>query len=192
MIWFSIDIVVWFYMESGDWNDLRMSMLLRKELESLELTHPNESSTLTNTSETATTFGLSKVFKRQKKQTMHFILKPFEWFCVDPFSFKFSKRNLPSPSEEVALRSHDEKKEKLFLRPGIIDEEPDSMDSIISNPSSFPITVLPPTTAGGAGVLIRNSTQSSFGRLSRISTNSKYVFFCVYNWRMIITKMWYN
>ena len=81
---------------------------------------------------------------------------------------------MPSPSEEVILR-HDEKKEKLFMRPGIIDEEPDSMDTIISNPSSFPITVLPPATAGGAGVLIRNSTQSSFGRLSRISTNSKYV-----------------
>lgn len=85
------------------------------------------------------------------------------------------KRTLPSPTEEVLLR-HDEKREKIFMRPGVIDEEPDSMDTIISNPSSFPITVVPPTTAGGAGVLIRNSTQTSFGRLSRISTNSKYVF----------------
>ncbi|XP_055314353.1 G protein-activated inward rectifier potassium channel 3-like isoform X2 [Sitodiplosis mosellana] len=118
-----------------------MSMLLRKELESLELTYPNETSAALNTTETNTTFGSSK-------------------------------RNLPSPSEEVILR-YDEKKEKLFMRPGTIDKEPDSMDTIISNPSSFPITVLPPVSAGGAGVLIRNSTQTSFGRLSRISTNSK-------------------
>lgn len=62
------------------------------------------------------------------------------------------------------------------MRPGIIDEEPDSMDTIISNPSSFPITV--ELKSGGTGVLIRNSTQSSlFGRSSRISTNSKYVVF---------------
>lgn len=102
------------------------------------------------------------------------LLKSFKW-CVNPF-FKFSKRNLPSPSEEVILR-HDEKKEKLFMRPGTIDEEPDSMDTIISDPSSFPIIAIPPVTPSGPGVLIRNSTQSSFGRLSRISTNSKYVYF---------------
>lgn len=93
-------------------------------------------------------------------------------FCIS------LKRNQPSPTEGILLR-HDEKREKLFMRPGVIEEEPESMDSIISNPSSFPITVVPPVTAGGAGVLIRNSTQSSLGRLSRISTNSKYVFdFC--------------
>lgn len=81
------------------------------------------------------------------------------------------------------------------MRPGIIDEEPDSMDTIISNPSSFPITVLPPQTVGGAGVLIRNSTQSSlFGRSSRISTNSKYVvsFFFMCTIDECYNQMWYN
>lgn len=71
---------------------------------------------------------------------------------------------------------HNENKDKLFLRPGVIDEEPESMDSIISDPTSFPITVVPPVTAGGTGLLIRNTTQQSFSRLSRISTSSKYVF----------------
>lgn len=85
------------------------------------------------------------------------------------------KQNRTTRTDEVLLR-HDEKREKLFMRPGVIDEEPDSIDSIISNPSSFPITVVPPTSSGGAGILIRNSTQSSFGRISRISTNSRYVF----------------
>ncbi|XP_031638781.1 ATP-sensitive inward rectifier potassium channel 1-like [Contarinia nasturtii] len=120
-----------------------MSMLLQKELESLELTYPIESSTVSNKNET------SKV------------------------PVAAIKRNLSSPTEDQILLRHDEKKEKLFMHPGVIEEEPDSMDSIISDPSSFPITVLPPSTAGGTGVLIRNSTQTSFGRLSRISTNSK-------------------
>lgn len=92
--------------------------------------------------------------------------------------FEFTKKTALPTSEQVVLR-HDEKREKLFMRSGVIEEEPESMDSIISDLSSFPITVVPPTTAGGAGVLIRNSTQSSFGRLSRISTNSKYVILCV-------------
>lgn len=88
--------------------------------------------------------------------------------------FKTMMSSVPnSPTDEAMLRRN-EKREKLFMRPGIIEEEPDSMDSIISDPSSFPITILPPVTSGGAGLLIRNSTaHSSIGRLSRISTNSK-------------------
>lgn len=87
---------------------------------------------------------------------------------------EFTKKSFsPTTPDEAPLR-RDENNEKLFARPGIY-EEPDSMDSIISDPSSFPITVVPPTTAGGTGLLIRNSTQSSFSRLSRISTTSKYV-----------------
>lgn len=68
--------------------------------------------------------------------------------------------------------------ERLFFRPGVIDEEPDSMDSIISDPSVFPITIFPAQTTGGA-VLIRSSTaQSNFSRLSRVSSSSKYVIVC--------------
>lgn len=89
--------------------------------------------------------------------------------------FKFSKKSLPSPSEDVIFRHH-ESKDKVFTHPGVIDEEPDSVDTIISDPSSFPIMVVPPVTAGGTGLLIRNSTQTSFSRISRISTSSKYVF----------------
>lgn len=99
--------------------------------------------------------------------------------------FEFTKKTVSSPTSEPVILRHDEKKEKLFMRPGVIEEEPDSMDSIISDPSSFPITVEISSAAGGAGVLIRNSTQTSFGRLSRISTNSKYVVLCVYNWHEI-------
>lgn len=84
---------------------------------------------------------------------------------------------------EVSLR-HNENKEKLFAHPGVIDEEPDSMDDIISDPSSFPITVVPPVTAGGTGLLIRNTTQTSFSRISRISTSSKYVFY-MYSWHQM-------
>ena len=88
----------------------------------------------------------------------------------------FTKKHVPkSPSEEVHLR-YDEKRDAYRKRSGIA-EEPDSMDSIISDPASFPITVVPPSTAGGTGLLIRNSTQLSFSRLSRISTSSKYVNF---------------
>lgn len=37
-------------------------MLLRKELESLELTYPNEATTVSNTAETTTVPALTKVF----------------------------------------------------------------------------------------------------------------------------------
>lgn len=84
-----------------------------------------------------------------------------------------SMKHSQSSTDDVVMR-RDKKREKLFMRPGVIDEEPDSMDSIISDPSSFPITIVPPVTTGGTGLLIRNTTtHSSFGRLSRISTNSK-------------------
>lgn len=89
---------------------------------------------------------------------------------------EFTKKHVSqSPSEEVHLQC-DEKKDTYRMRSGIA-EEPDSMDSIICDPASFPITVVPPSTAGGTGLLIRNSTQTSFK--SRISTTSKYVFFFV-------------
>lgn len=87
---------------------------------------------------------------------------------------EFTKKSVSPTAEEVPLRRDEKNNDKLFTRPGIY-EEPDSVDSIISDPSSFPITVVPPTTPGGTGLLIRNSTQSSFSRLSRISTASKYV-----------------
>lgn len=88
---------------------------------------------------------------------------------------EFTKKHVSkSPSEEVHLR-YDEKRDAYQKKRSGIVEEPDSMDSIISDPASFPITVVPPSTAGGTGLLIRNSTQTSFSRLSRISTSSKYV-----------------
>lgn len=92
---------------------------------------------------------------------------------IEKVKKKSIKSKLLSKSDDVVLR-RDENKEKLFMRPGIIDEEPNSMDSIISDPSSFPITIVPSSTAGGSGVgsalLLRNSTAQS---LSRISTSSK-------------------
>lgn len=89
---------------------------------------------------------------------------------------EFTKKHVAkSPSEEVHLRC-DETRDAYWKRSGIA-EEPDSMDSIICDPTSFPITVVPPSTAGGTGLLIRNSTQMSFSRMSRISTSSKYVIF---------------
>lgn len=75
--------------------------------------------------------------------------------------------------DEVLLR-RDRGRDVLHIRQHIIDEEPDSMDSIISDPSSFPITIVPSPTTPGSGLLIRNSTtQSSFSRLSKLSTSSK-------------------
>lgn len=89
-------------------------------------------------------------------------------------STKMKQEKKPKKIDDDVVLRRDQNKEKLFLRPGIIDEEPDSMESIISDPASFPITILPSPTAGGCGLLIRNSTaQSSFSRLSRISTSSK-------------------
>lgn len=87
---------------------------------------------------------------------------------------EFTKKSVSGISAEVPLR-RDENNEKPNQRQAIY-EEPDSMDSIISDPTSFPITVVPPASPGGAGFLIRNSTQTSFSRLSRMSTSSKYVY----------------
>lgn len=76
-------------------------------------------------------------------------------------------------TDDIVLR-REHHKDIIHIRQHIIDEEPDSMDSIISDPSSFPITIVPSPTSPGSGLLIRNSTtQSSFSRLSKISTNSK-------------------
>lgn len=84
-----------------------------------------------------------------------------------------TKKSPTSFSDEVIMHRN-ETKDKMLLRQSAIDEEPDSMESVISDPSSFPITIVPPATTGGAGLLIRNSTQhSSFSRLSRISSTSK-------------------
>lgn len=57
---------------------------------------------------------------------------------------------------------------RMFMRSDTIEEEPDSVDSIISNPASFPITVVP------AKSLVRSGTQNSMGRYSRQSS-SRYV-----------------
>lgn len=68
MIWFSIDIVVWFL--HGDWTDPKMSMLLRKELESLELTYPDETSPALNSTDTNQrdpSFASTKVFMKWQK-----------------------------------------------------------------------------------------------------------------------------
>lgn len=75
--------------------------------------------------------------------------------------------------DDVQLR-RDHQRDIFRVRPGVIDEEPDSMDSIMSDPSSFPITIVPSPTSPGSGFLIRNSTtQSSLSRLSKFSTTSK-------------------
>lgn len=58
----------------------------------------------------------------------------------------------------------------IFMRPGTIDEEPDSVDSIISNPASFPITVVPSS-------LVRSATQQSFGKYSRQSSIRYLLYF---------------
>lgn len=143
-------------------------MLLRKELQALALpvteTTSNSTTSTSTTSSAATSLG-SKI--------------PSASSLTGSDSLKFVKTFLTSakkpktPSDDEVTIRRDENKEKLFMRPGIIEEEPDSMDSIISDPTSFPITIVPSTT-GGTGILIRNSTaQSSFSRLSRISTTSK-------------------
>lgn len=62
-----------------------------------------------------------------------------------------------------------EVKRKIFMRPGVIDEEPDSLDSVLSNPSSLPLTVVPS--------LIRCSTYGS--GISR-QASYRYVFFFLF------------
>lgn len=97
-------------------------------------------------------------------------------------SIKKKKKKSTKINDEIDEISCDEQRERLFHRPGgIIEEEPDSMDSIINDPSSYPITIVPipsQTATGTGGVLIRSATaQSSVSRLSRISSNSKYVMY---------------
>lgn len=172
-------------------------MLLRKELESLELTYPDESITVSNTSETGAVstskkifpfrkvkkiplfyYYLSKIFNIQRKKKYENKMVLFKQKNDLKCFSEFTKKSVSPISEGVPLR-RDENNEKPFQRQQMF-EEPDSMDSIISDPTSFPITVVPPASPGGAGLLIRNSTQTSFSRLSRISTSSKYVYFiCV-------------
>lgn len=130
-------------------------MLLRKELEAMAL--PFRSVTPPNATDEAKQDGVGAFVDNEKAKK------------------KLTKSKSAPKFEDVVLR-RDENREKLFMRPGVIDEEPDSMDSIISDPSSFPITIVPSSTSGGggggasSGLLIRNSTAQS---LSRISTSSK-------------------
>lgn len=90
------------------------------------------------------------------------------------------KKKSTKIKDEIDETSCDEQRERLFLQSGcIIEEEPDSMDSLINDPSAYPITIVPipsQTAAGSGGVLIHSATfQSSVSRLSRISSSSKYV-----------------
>lgn len=128
-------------------------MLLRKELEAMAL--PFRSTTPPNATDEAKRGDRGHSIDNEKVKK------------------NVTKTKSLSKCDDVVLRRN-ESKGKLFMRPGIIDEEPDSVDSIISDPSSFPITIVPSTTSGGAGIggglLIRNSTAQS---LSRISTSSK-------------------
>lgn len=57
--------------------------------------------------------------------------------------------------KQSAEKSHEESVErrKIFMRPGAIEEEPDSLDSVISNPSCLPLTIVPS--------LVRSSTCGS-------------------------------
>lgn len=156
-------------------------MLLRKELEVMAATFQTTASTAVSTasatSTTTTQSSTSTVTSSAKAPVVSASIAVENDKSALKLS-KLPKAALKSPTkspDEVTLR-RDENREKLFMRPGVIDEEPDSVDSLISDPSSFPITIVPSSTGGG-GLLIRNSTlNSSFGRLSRISTNTtKYV-----------------
>lgn len=124
-------------------------MLLRKELEAMAA--PFKSAALKEASE-----PLASAADDDKSRTAGDKAKPAN-----------------GKSDEVLLR-RDYGRDVLHIRQNIIDEEPDSMDSIISDPSSYPITIVPSPTIPGSGLLIRNSTtQSSFSRLSKLSTSSK-------------------
>lgn len=93
-------------------------------------------------------------------------------------SDKKKKKKSTKIKDEIDQIDCDEQRERLFLRPGVIEEEPDSMDSFINDPSAYPITIvpIPSPTAGNGGVLIRSATaQSNVSRLSRLSSTSKYV-----------------
>lgn len=66
------------------------------------------------------------------------------------FKLKFGSKTKTEDGTSVKQNQN----ERIFFRPGVIEEEPDSMDSIISNPSSYPITVIPAN-------LMRSATQTS-------------------------------
>lgn len=50
----------------------------------------------------------------------------------------FGKRQSASQSREDSSASR-----KIFLNPGVIEEEPNSLDSVISNPNLLPLTIVP-------------------------------------------------
>lgn len=57
-------------------------------------------------------------------------------------------------SQSSSSSTSEHKSRKIFMRPGVIDEEPDSIDSVISNnPSLLPLTIVP--------TLVRSSTCGS-------------------------------
>lgn len=80
------------------------------------------------------------------------------------FKLKFGKTT-NSENQQSSSENKDEVRERVFLRPGTIEEEPDSVDSIISNPASFPITIIPSNN------MPRSATQISMNRYSRQSSS---------------------
>lgn len=132
--------------------DQSFKMLLRRELEAMAAPFrcSSDSESDTRNSPATKSLATSPNDKKKKKKTT----------------------KIKDQIEEI---NRDEHRERIFFRPGVIDEEPDSMDSMINDASSYPITIVPAPTAGG-GVLIRSTTaQSSVSRLSRMSSSSKYV-----------------
>lgn len=81
------------------------------------------------------------------------------------FKLKFGKTTKSEQPPSDSSDSRDEVRERVFLRPGTIEEEPDSVDSMISNPASFPITIIPSTN------MPRSATQLSMNRYSRQSSS---------------------
>lgn len=146
-------------------------MLLRKELEALALPYKDLPADVGSTPDTPPILSIEPTPTTATRTTSTPSITGSSLSIDDEKSSRKTSKIKKSHKNDDTIKRN-EHKEKLFMRPGVIDEEPDSMDSIISDPSSFPITVVPSTFGGG--VLIRNSTaQSSFSRMSRISTSSK-------------------
>ncbi|XP_037050312.1 G protein-activated inward rectifier potassium channel 3 isoform X3 [Bradysia coprophila] len=82
-------------------------------------------------------------------------------------TFKNASNSEKSPCSNENKENKDEVREKIFLRPGTIEEEPDSVSSMISNPASFPITIIPSSN------MSRSGTQISMNRYSRQSSSSR-------------------
>lgn len=80
------------------------------------------------------------------------------------FKLKFGKAT-NSEKPQCSSDGKDAVQQRVFLRPGTIEEEPDSVDSIISNPASFPITIIPSNN------MPRSATQISMNRYSRQSSS---------------------